>query len=72
MSSTEPRAPQLLVFSMSNGSGKSTVTKGIPIVGLYDNSGDEPNLICEVEKPRVTIWENDQWSRGSLLALLAK
>ena len=42
------------------------------ITRIIDNSGEEPNLICEVEKQRVTIWENSQWSRDSLLALLAK
>lgn len=42
------------------------------ITRIIDNSGDEPNLICEVEKQRVTIWENSQWRRDSILALLAK
>lgn len=42
------------------------------ITRIIDNSGDEPNLICEVEKQRVTIWVNDRWSRDALLALLAK
>ncbi len=38
---------------------------------IIDNSGAEPNLVCEVQNQRVTIWENDQWSKKDILALLA-
>ena len=38
---------------------------------IIDNSGAEPNLVCEVQNQRVTIWENDRWSKKDILALLA-
>ena len=40
MSSTDPARPRLLVFAGPKGSGKSTVTKGIPIIGLYVNADE--------------------------------
>lgn len=32
--------PKLLVFAGPNGSGKTTVTKGLPIVGMYVNADE--------------------------------
>ncbi|MBQ9647719.1 MAG: zeta toxin family protein [Oscillospiraceae bacterium] len=41
MSLTEPKKkPRLLVIAGSNGSGKSTVTKGLPLIGLYVNADE--------------------------------
>ena len=39
---------------------------------VLDNSGEEPNLICEVRDNAVTIWDNEYWSKEAVLALLAK
>lgn len=39
---------------------------------VLDNSGEEPNLICEVRDNTVTIWDNEYWSKEAVLALLAK
>ena len=39
---------------------------------IIDNSGDEPLLICEVERQTVRIWDNDVWSKTDILNLLAR
>ena len=41
MSLTEPnKKPRLLVIAGPDGSGKSTVTKGLPLIGLYVNADE--------------------------------
>ena len=41
------------------------------VTRIIDNSCEEPNLVCEVQDQRVTIWESDRWSKVVILALLA-
>ena len=38
---------------------------------VVDNTEDEPHLICDVLRQRVTIWETPQWSKESILRLIA-
>ncbi len=38
---------------------------------VIDNSGDEPQLICEVVDRRLVIWENALWSKTAILRLFA-
>lgn len=40
MSSTDSSRPRILVFAGPKGSGKSTITKGIPICGIYVNADE--------------------------------
>lgn len=42
------------------------------VTRIIDNSGREPNLICEVEGQSVRIWDNAAWSKTDILNLLAK
>ena len=37
---------------------------------VLDNSGKEPHMICEIVNMNLTIWENEQWSKASILKLL--
>ena len=70
MSSEKPveNRPRLLVFAVPNGSGKSTVTKGLPIVGIYVNADDIKRISgCtdleaaqETEKIRSILLEEKQ------------
>ena len=39
---------------------------------VVDNSGTEPNLICEVLGQTVTVWDNESWSKNDILAFLSK
>ena len=38
---------------------------------IIDNSGNEPNLICEVVNQQLTIWDNARWSKKAILKLLS-
>lgn len=38
---------------------------------VLDNSGEKPELICEVRGNEVQIWENSNWTKKEILALLA-
>lgn len=40
MFSTDLSRPRILVFAGPDGSGKSTITRGIPICGTYVNADD--------------------------------
>ena len=39
---------------------------------VVDNSGTEPNLICEVRGQTVTVWADKSWSKNEILALLSQ
>ena len=38
---------------------------------VVDNSGKEPQLICEVLNQHLTIWETGQWGKKDILKLLS-
>ena len=38
---------------------------------VIDNSGNEPELICEVVDQHLTIWETAQWNKKAILKLLS-
>ena len=58
--------PELLVFAGPNGSGKTTVTKGVPLVGQYVNADDikKANQCSDLEAAQTAT---EQRTRTSML-----
>ena len=38
---------------------------------VVDNSGDEPQMICEISNRQLVIWESEHWSKKDILRLIS-
>ena len=68
--------PKILVFASPNGSGKTTITVGYPIIGVYVNADDIKlhrgcsEIILKKDADGEIYLPNDFWDEDKLRKLL--